>query len=255
MKRGNCISALKVILLVFTVAGTHLIQAQQSYFNVPSSDRTKEGEFFFQQQLNYAEKEITSNSTFDWGITKHFEVGLNVLQVNYLNGAVLRRSDNEITPDEMVYPLITANCQYFFPISEHHQFSVAAVSGFSFLNKLSLKENAVLVFSNYQYHKHGLKITAGIYAGNNHMMSTGTRFPFSTINSPLGFQIGSEIPIIHEKLSIITDYVSGTHAMGMSTLGIAVAVPHHWVISLGGFFPNINSVNPKGIVMEFTRSL
>jgi len=255
MKRGNCISALKVILLVFTVAGTHLIQAQQSYFNVPSSDRTKEGEFFFQEQLNYADGEITSNSTFDWGITKHFEAGFNVLQVNYAKGSVLRRSDNSITPDEMVYPLITANCQYFFPISEHHQFSVAAVSGFSFLNKLSLKENATLVFSNYQYHKHGLKITAGIYAGNNHMMSTGTRFPFSNINSPLGFQIGSEIPIIHEKLSIITDYVSGTHAMGMSTLGIAVAVPHHWVISLGGFFPNINSVNPKGIVMEFTRAL
>jgi len=249
--------SLSVFLLVslFQIVFVNLSFAQQSYFNVPSSDQTHKGDFFFQQQLNYADHEITSNSTFDWGIGENIEAGFNILQVNYLNGQVLRRSDNSISPDEMVYPLITLNAQYFKKLSHEHQLSIGAVSGFSMLNKLSMNDNAWLIFTNYQYHSHTLKLTSGIFAGNNHMLSTGTRFPISKIQSPVGIQIGCEIPVFHEKMRIIADYISGTHAWGVYTFGAAIDLPKHWILSFGGFFPNVNSTNPKGVVFEFTRAL
>lgn len=231
------------------------IFAQQSYFNVPSSDRTKKGDFFFQQQVNYAENEFTSNSTLDWGITDHFEMGMNVLQVNFLSGHVLRISDQDISENEMVYPLITLNAQYFVPLAEGHQLSLGAISGFSFLNEFSWNENASLAFLNYQYRSEKIKLTSGLYSGNNHMFAQGTRFILPNIDSKIGLQIGCEVPILHEKLSMIADYFSGTHAWGVSTLGLAVEVPHHWIVSLGGFFPNFKSHNPTGIVFELTRAL
>ena len=182
-------------------------------------------------------------------------MGVNVLQVNYLRGHILRISDNDISENEMVYPLITVNSQYFVPLSQCHQISVGAISGFSFLNKFSWNENASLIFINHQYRTKKIKLTTGIYSGNNHMFSQGTCFLVPSIDSKIGLQIGCEIPLIHERLSLISDYISGTHAWGISTIGFAVEVPHHWIISLGGFFPNFKSTNPTGVVFELTRAL
>ena len=235
--------------------GLKPIFAQQSYFNVPSSDRTKKGDFFLQQQLNYADQELTSNSTLDWGVSDCVEMGMNILQVNYLQGHVLRISDKDISENEMVYPLITLNAQYFVPLNEGHQLSVGAISGFSFLNEFSWNENATLAFINYQFLSEKLKLTSGVYTGNNHMLAQGTRFILPKVDSKIGLQVGCEIPIIHEKLSVIADYFSGTHAWGVSTIGFAVEISDHWIISAGGFFPNFKSHNPTGLVFELTRAL
>lgn len=227
----------------------HHAFAQQSYFNVPSSDCTKKGTFFFQEQINNDHSELTSNSTFDWGIAKNFEAGLNLIQVNYNNGVGFRTSPNNTAGQ--IFPVIAANAQYFLPINERSQISIAGVMGVSALNNAP-NTIAKYGFINYQFRTENIKLTSGIYSGNNAFIGQGDYFNRQN-SSKIGFHIGTEINLWKHHLSLISDYISGTNAMGSKSLGVAYKMPKHWIISLGEFWANKNSNNPNGVVMEFTR--
>ncbi len=239
-----------LILLFFSLsASANLCVAQQSYFNVPSSDCTQKGTFFFQEQLNHDHNEFTSNTTLDWGIAKNFEAGINVVQVNYNIGEGFRTSQNSTISNGQIFPMVTLNSQYFIPLNEHHQISAAAMIGFGLQNQKSTTKYG---FINYQFKNEKIKLTTGIYSGNKPFVGFGENIS-NNIKSPIGVHIGTEINLWEEHLSLISDYISGTNALGMKTFGFAYKVPRHWIISLGGFWANKNSNNPNGVVMEFTR--
>jgi hypothetical protein len=52
-------------------------QAQQNLFNVPSTDITQKGQWFFQQQFNFLTASLgSSNTTLDYGLGHPLEIGL-----------------------------------------------------------------------------------------------------------------------------------------------------------------------------------
>ena len=55
--------------------------AQQSLFNVPSSEITERGRWFFQEQLNLSRSGV-SNTTLDYGIGHGMELGLNLFDLD-----------------------------------------------------------------------------------------------------------------------------------------------------------------------------
>lgn len=73
------IKSILITLIIFTKLGA---VAQQNFINVPSSEATIKNKVFFQQQLNFNEL-IQSNSTLDFGLGKGFEVGANILGLNF----------------------------------------------------------------------------------------------------------------------------------------------------------------------------
>ena len=74
---------MKAWLIVAMVSSSVLGHAQQSYFNTPSSDQTKKGDFFVQEQLNLSKYSYVSNLTCVWGLPRDFEIGFNLFGITY----------------------------------------------------------------------------------------------------------------------------------------------------------------------------
>ena len=82
-------------------------KGQQNFINVPSSEVTKKGQVFFQQQFNFNEL-VQANSTFDYGLGKGFEAGFNVLGLNY-NERRQSFFNNDTNDSDPYNPLIAFN--------------------------------------------------------------------------------------------------------------------------------------------------
>ncbi len=244
----NIFTLFVLILLAGQLTG------QQSYFNVPSSDRTKEKTWFFQQQTNYSAGEFTSNYTFDYGLNQKWELGFNLFQLNAIPRNGLRVIQNNNGENEAFFPLATLNAQRFVKLSKHSQWSLASVAGFDPFAADFLKSGSMMIFSNYQFHNKFLKFTAGLWGGNNHFIGVGNRFYRSSANSPVGFQMGGELHLGHKK-SLVFDHISGSTPISMSTIGVTRYFHKNWIFSLGAQIPNHQHFVPNGIVIEFTRVL
>jgi len=68
-------------IFFFTIISNFVI-AQQNFINVPSSEVTIKNKYFFQQQINFNDL-IQSNTTLDYGLGKGYEIGLNILGINF----------------------------------------------------------------------------------------------------------------------------------------------------------------------------
>jgi len=246
------VRSISIYVTLILLAGR--VTGQQSYFNVPSSDKTKVNTWFFQQQTNFSAGEFTSNYTFDYGINDKWEGGINVLQVNAIPKDGFRIIQNNKGVSDAFFPLVTANAQRFWALSKYSQVSVATVAGFDPVADDILKSGSVMLFSNYQFHSKFLKFTGGIWGGNNHFVGIGDRLPPFGSQFPLGFQIGGEIHLGH-KQSLVFDHISGNSPMAMSTIGFTKYFHRHWIFSLGAQIPNHQHLKPNGIVIEFTRAL
>lgn len=231
---------------------TNQLMGQQSYFNVPSSDRTTQKTWFFQQQTNYSAGEFTSNYTFDYGLSKNWEAGINVLQLNVIPKNGLRVVANNDGKNQAFFPLITSNVQRFKKISKHEQLSLGAVGGFDPFSVNFFKSGSVIVFTNYQFHNKFIKFTGGFWGGNNHFVGVGDRIYTNKLTSSLGLQFGGEFHIGHRQ-TLVFDHISGKTPMSMSTLGFTKYFHKYWIFSLGAQIPNHQHFRPNGIVLEFTR--
>lgn len=250
--RGHQFKSFFAITILILWVG--ILTGQQSYFNVPSSDITKEKTWFFQQQTNYSAGEFTSNYTFDYGINHQWEVGFNLLQLNAIPQNGLRVIQDNNGENQAFFPLVTMNAQRFVQLSQNSQFSIASLAGFDPFAIDFLKSGSMMVFSNYQFHNKFLKFTAGFWGGNNHFVGVGDRMSRFGSQCPVGFQIGGELLLGDEK-TLVFDHITGNTPISMSTIGITSAFHENWIFSLGAQIPNHRNFEPNGIVIEFTRVL
>ena len=97
--------------------------SQQNYINVPSSEATTKHKLFLQQQLNFNEI-IQSNTTLDFGLGKGFEIGANVLGLNFSdkNRSFIKNDTNDIDPYN---PLVMLNGLKQFEISKNEKYAKA----------------------------------------------------------------------------------------------------------------------------------
>lgn len=227
-----------LITLFFSVIN---LFCQQNFINVPSSEVTKRHKVFIQQQLNFNEL-IQSNTTLDYGLGKGFEIGTNILGLNFNNKSksFLHNDTSDIDPYN---PLVCLNGIKRFNITERFALSIGAQTGLNFTDNQKPKD-ATLIYINASYSDLFVtesKIVGGAYYNNIHYGGTGNRF---------GAWCAAEFPII-KKLHVMAESIFGTNSLSFTSLGI-IYYPHPQIpLTLGLQIPNTTK-NSYALVFEFT---
>lgn len=230
-----------LIVLMFSLISVKLF-AQQNFFNVPSSDITKKNKIFMQQQMNLFRENISSNSTFCYGLGKNYEIGLNILGVtyNYSQKKLVSNFKNE----QPVYPSLGINIQK--QIVEFRKYSLA------------LGGQLLFTFNDFEYYTYlnnkiklnRTTLVAGLYFGNNNYFGNEARF----INGlgDIGLQCGLEYQVIRDKLFFQTDFISGNTPSSNLIVGGAYKFTKKFIISMGYQIPNNKNVSSSGLIFELT---
>lgn len=220
--------------------------SQQNFFNVPSSEITPKGKIFFQQQLNIYNDNTSGSSTFNYGVFKNFEIGLNAFGIafDYKNKYFLKNNPNE-TP---IFPSLGFNAQKKFDISADYSLGL----GFQNLVSISAKiENYFFLNNKFDFKR--LKFVIGLYTGNNNYFGAETRgidaFKY------LGIQSGVEFDIWKNRLFFQSDWMSGKTPSSNLIIGFVYKTQKSIFFSLGYSVPNYTITSQQAIIFEFTYAL
>ena len=216
--------------------------SQQNYINVPSSEATTKHKLFLQQQLNFNEI-IQSNTTLDFGLGKGFEIGANVLGLNFSdkNRSFIKNDTNDIDPYN---PLVMLNGLKQFEISKNLSLTTGAQFGLNFRDN-KRTTNATLVYSNLLLKNILIKNSSIVIGGYYNSLHYGGRY-----GNRIGAWIGSEIPIA-DKLHIVAESVLGNNSLSYTSLGLIYYPKKRIPITLGIQIPNTKN-NAYSIVFELT---
>ncbi len=233
---------MKKKILGFFIVFRYLLMSQQNFINVPSSEATSKHKLFFQQQINLNEI-IQSNTTIDLGLGKGYELGLNVLGLNFSekNKSFIQNDTNDIDPYN---PLVMLNGLKQFEITKNMSISSGAQFGLNFRDN-KRTTNAALLYGNFLVKDLFIKnssVVMGVYYNSLHY---GGRH-----GNRIGGWIGSEIPVVN-KLHIVAESVLGNNAMCYSSLGLIYYPKKRIPITLGIQIPNVET-NAYSIVFELT---
>lgn len=219
---------IKTLLFTFLIVFAPQLWAQQSLFNVPSSEQTEKGEHFAQEQVNFIPHNLESNFTYDYGLTDHIEVGFNVL-----GWSDVPRSKGGKSIDTM------ANAQIFFDVAPQWHIGIGTQLGVSqegdFADYFFLNVRRE-IFSEKSY------VVLGVFDANSAYLEQGHA----------AWHMGIEIPIIEDKLNFIADYINGSTSISEAVVGFGVFMNEHLMLSAGSQFPSPQSNNDYGVVFELT---
>ena len=216
--------------------------AQQNLFNVPSGKITNLGEMFFQEQFNFTRPVGSSNTTIDFGLGHNFELGLNVLDVNfYERGAMATLGQRQVNPD-----LLLNGQKSFELIDEVWSLGIGSQMGFN-----PARQSRDVRYQAFAWAINEFKlpdergsIYAGAYYANVAYGGPGDRF---------GAMFGAEIPIIKDRFHFQADYISGNRDISVAVIGGVIFLPGKWQLSIGAQVPAFRSHSPSGLVLELTH--
>lgn len=215
--------------------------AQQNFINVPSGEVTKAGKFFFQQQLNFNEI-IQSNTTIDYGLGKDFEIGLNVLGVDYAekSNSLFLNDRNDRDPYD---PLLTVNGLKQFELSETFSLSIGTQIGVNVdFDRRYRPANLTYLNARLQdWLWENFLLVAGAYYNSKHYGGAGNR---------MGGWAAAELPVT-EKWRVMGESVFGNNAISYTSFGIIFLPRPHIPLTLGLQIPNTPS-NAYALVFELT---
>ncbi|OJV19218.1 MAG: hypothetical protein BGO21_21225 [Dyadobacter sp. 50-39] len=198
--------------------------AQLTVFNVPSSEITDRGRISFQQQFEIGDQ-VESSTTATYGLGKNWEIGLNLLNLDY--GLSSHRFEFNDLADSIPYaPLLMANAQKVFDLTNHLSIGLGAIAGTN-LSGHNHPGFSYYTYSNLLFEAGAAdqyKFAAGAYAGNHHFLGKG---PVA------GFQGGLDAGIWYEKLHFLADWISGNHPKGRLSLGVSIYITKQLPLSLG----------------------
>lgn len=233
---NRCIFTLSGLLLLVV----HLAVAQQTYFNVPSSDIVEKHKVAVQQQINFGES-FRSATTFDYGLGREWEVGLNLYNLDY-EPKERRFTRNDSTTEHPYGPLLLLNTQKAFDITENLEVAVGAQGG------LNLTPNHQSKLVGYLYthiagslHDEHYKWSLGAYTANPRYSGEGKR---------AGFQAGFDAGIFYQKFHLLGDWISGFHDLGQLVLGAEVYLGEHLPLAIG--WQRTNRDGSQAVVVQLT---
>ncbi len=232
--------------LLLLICLSNVVVAQQSFFNVPSSDITTKNKLFFQQQVSIFQTGMQVNSTCSYGLGKNFEAGLNLLGVTY-------EFDNKFLFNDRVppySPLFVINGQKKFVLSRSFSIGTGTQLGLNRIGKA-----AEYAYSNgvCRVEKSKTKLVAGLYYSSDGFFGPESRnWSDNPAIKKFGLQWGIEQNLWKDKLFLQTDYISGRHSLGQIVFGGAYCVSHHWVVSSGLQVATSHSKAMDELVFELT---
>lgn len=233
MKNYNWLGCIGILL------AAQPLLAQQTYFNVPSSDVVDKKKVAVQQQFNI-ESSYHSATTINYGLGNEFEVGANLYNLIYdPDQRQLSRNDSST---KMPYgPLVLANAQKSFDLNDHLEIGVGTQMGFN----LSPNHRTRFVAYGYgqlagSFRKKQYKWSLGGYVGNQPYLGEGRAYGFQG-----GFDAG-----IYKKLHVLGDWISGQHVQGQLVLGIEYYLTKYLPVALGWQRTNVDG--SQSFVVQFT---
>ncbi|MFA9210561.1 MAG: hypothetical protein ACEQR5_01950 [Moraxellaceae bacterium] len=230
------------ILLLFIVLFVHQLHAQQNFINVPSSEVTKAKKIFFQQQINFNEI-IQSNSTIDFGLGKGFEIGLNVLGLNFKSNSksFIHNDTNDKDPYN---PLLMINGLKQFEFTENLSMCFGTQFGLNYTDNTIL-QNATLIYNNLLIKNLFIKKSSFVMGYYYNSIHYGGRE-----GNRVGAWFGSEIPI-NNKLHFVGESIIGNNALSFTSLGLIYFPKKRLPITFGIQIPNTKN-NAYSLVFELT---
>lgn len=225
-------------LLLFA---TNFLMAQQNFINVPSGEVTQARKFFVQEQLNFNEI-IQSNTTVDYGLGHGFEIGINILGVDYVqrSNSFFLNDTNDRDPYD---PLLTVNGLKQFELSKRISLSLGTQVGVNvdFDNNV---RPANLSYVNIRFNdvlwEHCVFV-AGPYYNSKHYGGAGNR---------VGGWLAAEVPL-SSKWHIMGESVMGNNAISYSSFGLIFFPRPRIPLTLGVQVPNTSN-NAYALVFELT---
>lgn len=215
--------------------------AQESYFNVTESDVAERKEIVVQQQFSL-QSFYRSITTFDYGIANDFEIGANLINLDYYptNRRFMR---NDSSTEKAYSPLLTLNAQKIIKLGHHWHAGIGGQAGWNLTPNEGQHRFVHYVYANLNrtFQDDHYKITAGIYNGHVRYLGGGPL---------IGFQTGFEAGIIYQKLHLLGDWISGTHEVGQLVLGLEVFLSKKIPISLG--WQRQNQDGSSALVVQLT---
>lgn len=220
---------------------TGITMAQQNFINVPSGEVTKAKKFFFQQQFNFNEI-IQSNTTIDYGLGKGFEIGINILGLDYVQKSNSFFLNDTIDRDPYD-PLLTVNALKQFEINEKLSLSLGTQIGVNvdFDNKV---RPANLTYLNARFQDvmwEHCTLVAGLYYNSQHYGGAGNR---------VGGCLAAEVPL-SSKWRVVGESVLGNNAISYSSFGMIFYPKPRIPLTLGIQIPNTTN-NAYALVFELT---
>lgn len=227
-------------LLIGLLCLTHTGFAQQTYFNVPSSDIVDKHEFAAQQQFNISES-IRSSTTIDYGLGREWEIGLNLYNLDYIPSD-RRIIANDSTTEKAFSPLLMLNAQKAFDITKNLELAIGAQGGMNVLTDrkpqlVGYLYGHVAAASDDEHYN----VSAGSYIANARYLGDGPK---------VGFQAGFDAGIFYQKLHLLGDWVSGPHDFGQLVLGVEVYLGKHFPLAVG--WQRMNRDGNQAVVLQLT---
>ena len=239
-------SFLPLICLTFglVLSFNGLLPAQMNLFNVPSGEIIEGGDIFYQQNL-IVSKNLKLNTTLNYGLGKGWEAGINLLDLN-----INTRPGKQIIPFDSDQPSqnpdFCINFQKSFELLPVLHLSAGIRTGIH-----SLQGNKELGVVNYNYINSQFTIPGSTFRfvfGGYYMNPS-----YGANDHAFGLQTGIDVPVIREKLSVTSDFISGKNDWGTFTGGISVLLGQDWKFSIGGQLPNPGSRNNPGINLQINK--
>jgi hypothetical protein len=197
--------------------------AQLTVFNVSSSEITDARKISAQQQFEIQD-EIESSTTLTYGLGKNWEVGANLINLDY---AIKDRGFeiNDTTTAMPYAPLLLGNAQKVFELTHTFSVGIGAVAGTNLMGHhrsfvyYGYTNVLASLGSQEQY-----QLAAGPYISNHKYLSDGP---------VCGVQAAFDAGIFHKKFHLLGDWISGSHKKGKLTLGFEVFLARRLPLSFG----------------------
>lgn len=215
--------------------------AQLTIFNVSSSDIAEVSQISVQQQFEINDQ-IESSTTLTYGLGKGWEAGLNLLNVDY-NYKTRHFEVNDTTTALPFAPLLLANAQKSFKLTDHFSTGFGAVAG----TNLTGSHGHRFVYYGYANllakvgSRDQFQFVAGPYISNHRYLSDGPVY---------GVQSGVDLGFWYKKVHFLADWISGTHNKGRLTAGIEIFLAERFPLSLG--WQRANSDGSQAGVVQLT---
>jgi hypothetical protein len=213
--------------------------AQQTIFNVPSADVTPKGRLFVQHESQFkpvGKDTFLSNTEYGAvGIGHNTELDVTVYNVNAPASRAVAVGAGFKSAIPFTLPGVSPERELKWTVGTQFPVAVQGRGGVG---------NWTYSHVSTRLPRLNTRLTAGV--------SVGTRQIFG--RNAVAFIGGVEQPV-GKKVTVVADWFSGTHSLGLLIVGGSVALPHDTTLYMGYQLPNTERSGRQGIVLELSKLL
>lgn len=212
--------------------------AQQSLFNVPSTQETLPGRLFGQVQLTGTAHGGEANTTLELGLLRWLEVGVNLFHLPLYR---LRELD-EGAP---AYASTSLNANVYLDPTQWLGIEFGLQGGVGFRPATTLLEPVLFGWATARFEAPGRwgSYVLGAYTGSRGALGRGP---------PAGALLGLELPLWEHHLNLLADWVLGLNEISVAVVGLVLFLGKSFQLSVGAQLPSPGAGTSFGAVLELT---